>query len=311
MSWAACACERPLMGFLSAERAVSETGSPRHPPRTASRAGTHRLLLLRHRRTLSRTRHVERDGFLRRSEGRAGRQGCGVAKRRGGGCQLAPTRIQDVALRFICSRPFPLVLLSRLHSPLLVACSLPRSTPAPALALSDMAVHYTSLAGEPGQHSALRLSLAAVANVLLTGLDPADIGNDAPRPTETKGIHLHHLCLRIKVRLRARSNSFSSFADILYLTGPENHACFLPRSARHADALHLQRWLVLDVRPRPPSPIATVAHPFVASATTCTTATNRTTRRRRCGLTFRIRRDLSSSSTFVRPFHHLSARSQG
>ncbi|EGU13283.1 putative Lactoylglutathione lyase Glo1 [Rhodotorula toruloides ATCC 204091] len=40
-----------------------------------------------------------------------------------------------------------------------------------------MAVHYTSLAGEPGQHN---------------------VGNDAPRPAETKGIHLHHLCLRIK-----------------------------------------------------------------------------------------------------------------
>ncbi|BGP36682.1 hypothetical protein JCM10449v2_000583 [Rhodotorula kratochvilovae] len=36
---------------------------------------------------------------------------------------------------------------------------------------------YKSLAGEPGAHN---------------------VGNDPPRPAATKGIHLHHLCLRIK-----------------------------------------------------------------------------------------------------------------
>ncbi|GAA5850239.1 hypothetical protein JCM8547_001056 [Rhodosporidiobolus lusitaniae] len=40
-----------------------------------------------------------------------------------------------------------------------------------------MSAPYTSLAGEPGQHN---------------------IGKDAPRPAETKGISLHHCCLRIK-----------------------------------------------------------------------------------------------------------------
>ncbi|GAA5976786.1 hypothetical protein JCM11641_000871 [Rhodosporidiobolus odoratus] len=40
-----------------------------------------------------------------------------------------------------------------------------------------MSASYKSLAGEPGAHN---------------------IGNDAPRPAETKGISLHHCCLRIK-----------------------------------------------------------------------------------------------------------------
>ncbi|GAA5887691.1 hypothetical protein JCM6882_001498 [Rhodosporidiobolus microsporus] len=40
-----------------------------------------------------------------------------------------------------------------------------------------MSATYHSLAGEPGQHN---------------------IGKDAPRPAATKGIHLHHACLRIK-----------------------------------------------------------------------------------------------------------------
>ncbi|GAA6032866.1 hypothetical protein JCM8097_000836 [Rhodosporidiobolus ruineniae] len=40
-----------------------------------------------------------------------------------------------------------------------------------------MSAPYISLAGEPGAHN---------------------IGKDAPRPAETKGISLHHACLRIK-----------------------------------------------------------------------------------------------------------------
>lgn len=62
-----------------------------------------------------------------------------------------------------------------------------------------MAIHYTSLAGEPGQHSSFGSSCTTVEELADRLLILTDVGNDPPRPAETKGIHLHHLCLRIKV----------------------------------------------------------------------------------------------------------------
>lgn len=60
--------------------------------------------------------------------------------------------------------------------------------------------NYPSLAGSEGAHSeSLRVlgrSLSELA--LMACVDEADVGLNEARPKATKGIHLHHTCLKIK-----------------------------------------------------------------------------------------------------------------
>jgi hypothetical protein len=113
-----------------------------------------------------------------------------------------------------------------------------------------MSTPYVSLAGEPGQHSAL--SRFPRRSPKSSSLDPprlADIGKDAPRPAETKGIALHHACLRIKARSPSFTFILPTFADLLPrpLTEPGSLAQVLQGGPRHAHSLHLQRRMLLDL----------------------------------------------------------------
>lgn len=194
--------QRLTTASSSAERGDALARGARHPARAHPRARAHGLVLFQRRRALFRAGQERRDGLLRCAAGVAGfphRRACNTRLDADAGSGRGPGSSPHGQVEGRSSSALPGFLFARRS----LAGSI-RFWLSPAT-LSLHPLHtmsgYKSLAGEPGAHSLSSLSLRSDSCELT--LVNADIGTDGPRPKETQGIHLHHACLRIKVRAPA------------------------------------------------------------------------------------------------------------